>query len=788
MRKNTRTKRKSLGTGTGAPAPGIPSGKPNPPGRPGKPALWLRLLAALLSPVLFLGSAELVLRVSGYGYPPGFFVRWRVADRTVYLPNQHYGEHFVPKELSRTPEPCALGPKGASTVRIFVLGGSAAYGDPEPAYGFCRQLELLLNEHATNTSFEVVNAAMTAMNSHVARRIARDCVAQRPDLFLVFMGNNEVVGPYGPPTLPGWLYSHRGFINACITAKKETRVGQLLKNAGQGLRGRGRPEKEWLGMESFLTSRIAVDDLKLKDCYRHFRANLEDIVQTARRCGAGVILCTVPTNLRSCAPFGSQHRPGLTTDTLARWDQAFQEGRAREQARDSAGALSAYEQARQTDDSYADLAFCMGRCLEALGKPDEACCRFTEARDRDVLRFRADSSILQVIRETAQTHAAQGVRLLDLEAYLADRSPDHLLGSDLLVDHVHLSFRGNFLAACAAFQEIRRMMPQAGLAEPKGSAEELFDLCRRCLLYDEHEQYRLAMVMYRRQTLPPFEGQIDHDAEMESLREELVRRRRADRRLRESEPVYLEALRRRPLDTYLILRHGQFLAGAGRAADAIKAYCAALATRPFDMRIRVALAQLLIRGPGRDEAVAVLTSKETPDRYRRKEALLLLGAHCAAVGNIPGAATLYDELGRRDAGNVDILVNQAAVASERDDLIAMKRYLDKALALDPGSPLALTNMGNYYAKLQQPRAARDWFARAVQADPRSPFAHIGLGIQSVRLEQTDQAFAHLTKTVALKPDFVEAYLLLAALYDRAGNKDAARKYAELADLFRPAPP
>ena len=68
-------------------------------------------------------------------------------------------------------------------------------------------------------------------------------------------------------------------------------------------------------------------------------------------------------------------------------------------------------------------------------------------------------------------------------------------------------------------------MPEAGLAEPKGP-EELLDVCRRRLLYDDHEQYRLAMVMYRRKTLPPFAGQIDHEAELTGLREELVQLRR----------------------------------------------------------------------------------------------------------------------------------------------------------------------------------------------------------------------------------------------------------------------
>jgi tetratricopeptide (TPR) repeat protein len=640
-------------------------------------------------------------------------------------------------------------------------------------------LEVLLNEHAQGTSFEVINAAVTAMNSHVARRIAKDCAAHDPDLFIVFMGNNEVVGPYGPPTLPGSLYSSRGFIDAAITAKKETRVGQLVKNAGQAWGAKDRPENKWQGMESFLTSRITAEDPKLQDCYRHFRDNLVDILRTARRSGAQVLLCTVPINLESCAPFGSQHRADLSKDDLARWEQAFQEGRALERAGDFAGALSAYDKARRIDDSHADLMFCVGRSLAALGRRDEAREAFGEARDRDVLRFRADSSILRTIRETAQARSDKGVRLLDLDVYLGP--------ADVFVDHVHVSFRGNFLAARAAMEQIREMIPQGRLIEPEGHEEQLFDLCRRRLLYDEHEEYRLAMVMYRRKTIPPFAGQLDHDIELANLREELVRLRRIALGVKDSESAYLDAIRQRPLDTYLTLRYGQFLTAAGRPRDAIDLYRKALDARPFDVRVRVALAQVLIQGSLKDEAVRVLTARETPDHLSHRQALLLLGAHCGAVGNVPQAIAIYEELGRIDPRNADVAINRAAAASQLNDLATMKRCLDKALALDPESVQARINMGNYHAKRNQPSEARTWFAKAAQVDPHNPFAHIGLGIQSVRLEEMDEAVEHLTRTLALKPDFVEAHLLLAALHDQAGRKDQSKRHMELATLFRSSP-
>jgi tetratricopeptide (TPR) repeat protein len=742
-----------------------------------KPSLWKRLLAMALGPLVFLVLAELVLSLAGYGLPKKFFIPWEAAGQTLHLVNERYCEHFVPKSLSRAPEFCALGPKGESTIRIFVLGSSAAFGDPEPAYGFCRQLEVLLNEHAEGRSFEVVNAAVTAMNSHVARRIARDCAAQKPDLFVLFMGNNEVIGPYGPPTLPASLYSSRRFINACITVKKETRIGQLLKNLSQATSAKGQVDAKWMGMESFLASRIAADDPKLQDCYRHFRSNLDEIIRTAQGCGAGVLLCTVPINIQFCAPFGSEHKAGLTTEVLGRWNQAFQEGRTQEQAGDFTDALVAYEKARQIDDSYADLAFCRGRCLVALGKPGEGRRAFVEARDLDVLRFRADSSILRVIRETAQAWSAKGVRLLDLDADLTDR----------FVDHVHLDFRGNFLAAFAAMGQIREMLPLAGLAEPKGSEEELLDLCRRRLLYDEHEQYRLAMVMYRRKTIPPFLQQIDHGAELAGLRAELIRLRQVEKNVKEPESVYLDAVRQRPFDTCLILCHGQFLMETGRLREAMEMYRKSLDARPFDMRIRIALSQVLIQGNMKDEAVKVLSSRNTPDRYTRKDALLSLGTFCAQTGNIAQAAAIYDELGRMDPKNLDILVNRAAAASQRGDLPAMKQCLDRALSLNPDSVLAVTNMGNYYAKQNQPAEAQKWFIRATELDPQSPFAHIGAGIQSVRLKQMDKATEHLMQTVMLKPDVVEAYLLLAGIHDQAGRKEESKKYMDLATLFRPGP-
>ena len=166
---------------------------------------WLfRFLAVTLIPLLFFGSAELGLRLAGYGYPTRFFQKTRMGERVVLVENEKFGRRFFPPSLAREPRPLILAPeKPADTIRIFVFGESAAMGDPEPAYGFSRILEVLLRERFPGRRFEVVNVAMTAINSHAILPLARECARLQGDVWVIYMGNNEVEGPFGSGTIFG---------------------------------------------------------------------------------------------------------------------------------------------------------------------------------------------------------------------------------------------------------------------------------------------------------------------------------------------------------------------------------------------------------------------------------------------------------------------------------------------------------------------------------------------------------------------------------------------------------
>ena len=357
----------------------------------------IRAALMVISPIAVLGLTELLLRVAGAGFPPSFFVP--VPGKPVLIANPHFGERFFPKRLARAPAPHLLvAPKPADTYRIFVLGESAAWGVPEPGLSFGRILEVLLNERYPTIRFEVVNAAMTAINSHAILPIARDCARQSPDLFVVYAGNNEVVGPYGPGTVFTSAMNRLPLIRLSVWLWS-TRTGQFFG----GLLKRRQPLAEWRGMEMFRDKPVSRDDPRLAPMYGHFRRNLEDIVAVARHAGVPVVLSTVAVNLKDCPPF-------------------------------------------------------MGSAAQERFRTGQ----FSEARDLDELRFRADSRINAIIRDVA---ARTGAALAD-----AERAFGPTPGSDLFYEHVHLKFAGNYLLARTVAEKIDRL--RAALTRLPGRAPD----------------------------------------------------------------------------------------------------------------------------------------------------------------------------------------------------------------------------------------------------------------------------------------------------------------------------
>jgi len=519
---------------------------------------WLpRLAFALVAPILLLVSLEGALRLFHVGYSTRLMEPCRIHGQVSSCYNLFFAAPFFPPGMIKTPQFFSISPqKPPHTYRIFVLGESAAMGDPDPAYGFSRYLEVMLRQRFPGTRFEVVNTGMVAINSHVSRIIARELAPYQPDLYLVYAGSNEVVGPYGPGTALVTSSLSLPVIRASLFVRS-SRLGQLLSDTGK-------PRKEWGGMEMFLDKQLRADSPRMAPAYRNFESNLRDMAAIAHDARANLLLSTIATNLRDSAPFSSLHRQGLNADALAAWSSLLKQGEEFEKTGAFAEALKAYSAAARIDDQFAELHFRMARCQWAMGDFEAAKQHYTQARDLDTLRFRADSRINNVIRKVGASAGAQ-VKLLDTETLFSSDSRNGIIGGELLYDHVHFTPLGNYLFARAAFEQIVAFLP-SGTRSSAASTEPLSESeCERLLAFTGHDRTRVAAEMADRLQRPPFTQQLNHLEQLQSL---ILRASGTPENPQDTAAQYQWAISQSPGDLTLHYKFGFFLLDYNRNAAA----------------------------------------------------------------------------------------------------------------------------------------------------------------------------------------------------------------------------
>ncbi len=408
--------------------------------------IWFfRAFTALVIPALLLLLLEGGLQVAGFGRPTGFFIP---DDKPGFLrTNPDYVSLFLPGSFDlRQLNYRVAEKKPANAVRIVVLGESAAQGIPVPMFAFAPQLRAQLRARYPEKNIEVINTGVVAINSHVVYQIARDVARYAPDLFVVYMGNNEVVGPYGPgcsylsDMRPLWAIRLGAWVQS-------TRTGQLVAAAMAKVARLKKPPLEWGGMAMFVNSAVRGDDPRLEAVYRNFEANLRDIVRVATRAGAQTLLCTVVSNLKDSPPFLSLHRPDLAPTDLTAWQHAFAEGRLAWKLGETAAARSHLNEAWRVDPQHADTAFMLGDLDQQVGETNAARQWFIAAQRWDALRFRPDPKLNEIIRAVARDQPF--VRLVDSARLLGSdpASTGASAGRELFFEHVHFDWEGNYQLA-----------------------------------------------------------------------------------------------------------------------------------------------------------------------------------------------------------------------------------------------------------------------------------------------------------------------------------------------------
>jgi len=692
------------------PAPVAAAPAANPAGRK---RFWFRLTAFLGVPILFLAATEGGLQLAGFGHPTGFFLKRQVNGQSVWTDNQAFGERFFPPGLARYPRPATLPrAKPANTLRLFVLGESAAQGDPAPRFGLARMLEVLLREAFPQRRIEVVDATMVAINSHAILPIGRACAKCQGDLWVIYMGNNEMIGPFGALSVFGPKTPPLLLVRANL-ALKATRLGQLMDLGLRRLRGGNEPLAEWGGMGMWAGLDIHSDQKRTARVYRHLQANLGAILAAARQAGVKVILCTVATNLRDCAPFGALHRADLTAAKLAEWEAAYRQGVAAQSQTNWAEADLCYQRAAAIDERFADLTYRRAECCLALGQLAQAQRYFLAARDQDALQFRADGRINQIIRQAAANAATPDVHLLDAEALFAAHSPHGLVGKDYFYEHVHLKPEGNYLLAravadCAA-EALGLPGPTKEVPRPVGSADGPSTDARlpttsstgaarswisesECLArlgFTEWNRYSILKEVLERVEAFPYTRQVNHAQQLQALRQEFDQYRAASKpaQVRRAAQQAAQAVARCPQDAELRWNLAELLSQSGDLAKAEAQWRAVIRLQPQAIWAYYNLARLL-ESCQRDAEAPALYRQCLQINPRFFEALHALGLALTRQGEFREAARFLRLAVREKPSSVKtrLALGQALVQAQQP--AAAARQFREVLRLEPGNPQA----------------------------------------------------------------------------------------------------
>jgi tetratricopeptide (TPR) repeat protein len=696
----------------------MPTPRPTPTPAGGRRRAFT--LIALLLPVALLAALEAALRLGGLGEPASFFL----PSGERYVTNPRFGWRFFPVPLARTPLVLSFpARKPAGTYRVFVFGESAAMGIPDPAFGFSRMLEVLLEERVARVDVEMINTAMTAINSHVVREIARECARHDPDVFLIYMGNNEVVGPFGPGTIFTRGAPPLPLIRARL-ALQRTRIGHFVERASGLWRAPPAAFAQWRGMEMLTEQQIPADDPRLERTYASFRSNLESILDTAASAGIPALVATVATNLRDSPPFASL------------------------QGRDADAAGWQYQ---------------LGLAALESGRTGEASRHLARARDLDLLRFRADSRVNEIIRDVADMRAARDVTLIDAERIFADAAGGPP-GDDLFWEHVHLNEAGNILLARAFSDRIVPLMTARVGATPiqppaATSPSALSERVAERLALTDWDRHRMAAAMLQMMRRPPFTRQSGHEARLERRRREVAAAlHRARGTIDAAEAAYRAAIARRPDDLALRTGLAAVLRERGMFGEAAAEWRAAVDRLPHVAEWRSQLAFALA-----DAAAAA----GPPDRAKLAEAERILREVAAEQPELAAAHV-----------NLGTVLERAARADE-----AMAEYRE-ALRLDPGHDVARLNLAALHAArgAAGDAEAERLYREALQLDPQAAEAHARLARLLERRGDADGAVQEYQRAVALDPDLTWAQNNLGhALEQRGDVEGAVRHYRAAAE-------
>ncbi len=369
-------------------------------------------------PILFLILLEVFLRMGNYRGDLDLFIYPERFGGQYGMLNHHYHEKFFFRTttFSAGRGDVFLREKPANAFRIFVLGASTTESFP---YGYNGMFSLvirdMLEDVLPDKHIEVINLGITATNTYTLYDQTREILKAEPDAILIYSGQNEYYGALGVASSE-MIGRNPSFVRATMFLYRYRTYLMLRDAIGwfmNRLSGYDKHEAPGTLMQRLAQQYAIPLDSKIYELgKRQYASNLEKILQKFRDRGVPVLISSLVSNLKDHPPFYS-----IETGDHPSADQMFERAKT----------------------EYRDAKF------------DDALKSFRYARDLDALRFRAPAAMNEIIREKAE---AYGAYYVPMKEKMSGRAENGIIGSDLMLEHLHPNSEGYFLMGQTFFESL----------------------------------------------------------------------------------------------------------------------------------------------------------------------------------------------------------------------------------------------------------------------------------------------------------------------------------------------
>lgn len=408
-------------------------------------------LTLVLFPLLILGMLEIALRIFHYDGDLELVTKRTIGGKEFYSINRSVARRYFAQAGTTVPEPADDTfeiHKQQNTKRIFCLGESTMAGFPyefnATAPGFLRdRLKALLPHY----NIEVINVGLSAVGSFVVLDFLEELTNYEPDLFIIYLGHNEFYGAYGV----GSKVAIRGgaWLTRMTLGLLKFKTFLLLRDAYVRILSWFSPPASTRDPGTLMQQMASEKTIPLHsplydEARKIYEENLKRIIRAAHEKGIPVAFSTLVSNLKDHPPFVSVFDEHTAETQKAEWRRLVALAESALQRRQLDSAVTLFSNATMIDSANAEGLFKLGIVLYAQGKFDEARRAFIAAKDRDALRFRATEDFQNILTGTCN---ALHVPLAHVDSAFTANSPHGIVGSELVLEHLHPNIEGYFLMA-----------------------------------------------------------------------------------------------------------------------------------------------------------------------------------------------------------------------------------------------------------------------------------------------------------------------------------------------------